>query len=706
MGAPGQRWRGGALHLAALWGLAVVQPTLELLSDGDNAAIFFAGRRVIGLTFVAVVVVAAVLPLLLLIALEALAARFGKRYRERLHVFLFWVLSALFALYALARIWRSLAEDPNGSLAIIAGAAALGAGFTLLYRRWEPLSSVLSVLAVVPLVSLALFVFASPASELAFAGADSHAVKAPASATPVVLLILDELPVSTLMDKRERIDAERFPGFGALARDATWYRGEVSSADDTVQALPSILASTTPERGDQPVHSANARTIFQLLGDSHRVQAMEHATWLCPPDICPNSQSTLTRSKGVASALSLAYFDTIVPSGLFSKLGVGMPDIGRSWGEALRPERPTRPVAETLERTKNQPRELNRYADSQFAQFLRTIGPYRDGERPAPFYMLHSALPHIPWVYLPDGRTYASIRERFPAGLTGNETWVDSPALVQLAWQRHILQARFADRAVGALLDKLKRRGLYDRALVVVTADHGASFDPGGNRRFVTRANAADVSMVPLLVKAPGQREATVEDRALQSIDLLPTMAELLRRRLPWRADGRPAAASRGSVTISSFKNPELKTTPARLVRQRSRTVRAQTELFGSGLDGGGGYGLGPFRGLVGRRVSQIPRAPGSGQARLSRQSSVDPASRYLPAARVFGSISGARPAVATVAVAVNGRVVGVGPTVPTAGRRGFSLVVDPRHYRKGTNDVRAYAVRGSSRRPRLGPLS
>ena len=267
----------------------MVQPTLELLSDGDNAAIFFAGRRVVGLAFVVVVVVAALLPLALMIGLEALAGRFGERHRERLHLFLIWALSSLFALYTLERVWRGLAEDPNGAIAIIAMGAAIGAGFTLLYVRWEPLGSLLSLLSALLVISLGLFVFASPASDLAFAGDAAEAVNAPPSATPVVLVVLDELPSSTLMDDRERIDAERFPGIGALARDATWYRRDVSAADDTVQALPSILASTRPKRGDQPVYGANPRTIFQLLGESHRVEAMEHATWLCPPDICPES---------------------------------------------------------------------------------------------------------------------------------------------------------------------------------------------------------------------------------------------------------------------------------------------------------------------------------------------------------------------------------------------------------------------------------
>jgi hypothetical protein len=704
-----------ALHLSALWGLAVVQPTLELLSDGDSAAIFFAGRRVIGGAFVAVVVATVVLPLVALVGLEALVGRLlGERRRERLHLVLVWGLAALLVLYVLERAWRSTAASENGAIAMIVGAAALGLALTALYRRWQPLRSVLSVLSPFPLIAMALFVFASPASELVFSSGESDPLAAPASGTPVVMVIFDELPTSTLMDERELIDARRYPGFAELARQATWYRNDVSAADDTVQALPAILASARPGRGDAPVHSARPRSIFKLLGRTHRVRAMEHATWLCPPETCPEARSALRRASGVASALGLAYFDTIVPPGLFTRIGVGMPDIGRTWGEALRSEDPTRSLDELIRLTGNQPRELNRYADAQFARFLRLIEPYRPGQRRAPFYLLHSALPHLPWVFLPGGKVYAGIRDRLPGRNEGGafEQWTEDAPTVWLGWQRHILQTRFADHELGRLIAKLRHSGLYDRALVVVTADHGASFVPGENRRFVTKANAADVAMVPLFVKAPGQRRPVVVDRAVQSVDLMPTVADLLGRRIPWPIEGRSVlspGAGRRSVSISSFKSATLTTDPAKLTRQRSATVRRQAALFGTGLEGGAGFGIGPARLLVGRHLSDLPMTrPSGARARLDDAgafAAVDVRSRYLPAARASGRIEGGYRPVRTVAAAVNGRVAGVGPTVRAGGRTFFALMLRPDTLRQGRNDLRLYAVRGSTRRTVLEPL-
>ena len=79
---------------------------------------------------------------------------------------------------------------------------------------------------------------------------------------------------------------------------------------------------------------------------------------------------------------------------------------------------------------------------------------------------------------------------------------------------------------------------------MVVLADHGVSFVPGGNARLVDRDNIADIARVPLFVKLPGQRAGRVDTRAARTIDVLPTIADVLGVRLPWRVDGRSLLAN------------------------------------------------------------------------------------------------------------------------------------------------------------------
>ena len=112
-----------------------------------------------------------------------------------------------------------------------------------------------------------------------------------------------------------------------------------------------------------------------------------------------------------------------------------------------------------------------------------------------------------------------------------------------------MLQVQYVDRLVGRLLDALRARGLYDDAVVVVTADHGASFVTGQPRRPANRANVGVIAPVPFFVKLPRPaRAARVDDRAVRTIDVLPTIAEGGRRAAA--VEGRRDAGRRARRSI------------------------------------------------------------------------------------------------------------------------------------------------------------
>ena len=144
-------------------------------------------------------------------------------------------------------------------------------------------------------------------------------------------------------------------------------------------------------------------------------------------------------------------------------------------------------------------------------------------------------LPHSPWRFLPSGRQYGD-----SLGIEGiaDDRWGTDEVLVTQGLQRHLLQVGFVDRLLGRLVARLEDEGLYDDALVIVTADHGVSFRPGDRRRGVTPTNLGDIASVPLLVKLPGQDEAKIVDRAVRTVDIVPTIADVLETPLPYEADG------------------------------------------------------------------------------------------------------------------------------------------------------------------------
>ena len=59
---------------------------------------------------------------------------------------------------------------------------------------------------------------------------------------------------------------------------------------------------------------------------------------------------------------------------------------------------------------------------------------------------------------------------------------------------------------------------MYDNTLIVITADHGISWQPGvDTRRSVNPSNVEELTPVPLIVKAPGQRRGAGERRATRA---------------------------------------------------------------------------------------------------------------------------------------------------------------------------------------------
>jgi arylsulfatase A-like enzyme/Tfp pilus assembly protein PilF len=102
----------------------------------------------------------------------------------------------------------------------------------------------------------------------------------------------------------------------------------------------------------------------------------------------------------------------------------------------------------------------------------------------------------------------------------------------------------YADELVGRFLDRLKSRGLYDRAIVVLTSDHGEGLKDHGEDEhgiFLYR----EAVHVPLIVRLPGGvRAGTRVAGVVAQSDLAPTLLELAG--VP--ADGMDGVSLRASL--------------------------------------------------------------------------------------------------------------------------------------------------------------
>ena len=326
-------------------------------------------------------------------------------------------------------------------------------------------------------------------------------------------------------------------------------------------------------------------------------------------------------------------------------------------------------------------------------------------ERPG-LHFLHIALPHNPWEYLPSGQAYPISGPDIP-GLAG-ETWSDDPWFSTQAQQRYLLQLGFADRLVGRLVRRLREQGLYERSLLIVTADHGIAFTPGRGRRTATGGGIGGIANVPLFVKKPGQRSGRVEEGPALTIDVLPTVADALGAELAGRVDGRPLprnAPLRAPLRVHAFGGGEARIGFSELVRRRDAEAARRLALFGAGNGFAGVFGAGPRPELVGREVAATRSGDPPGfEVEFDfrpEYAAFAPGAPGLPAF-VTGRLSGAASPNETVAVAVNGRVAAVTRSYRDGTEIRMGALVPPSAFRAGANRVEAFAVGGPAGAPVL----
>ena len=85
-----------------------------------------------------------------------------------------------------------------------------------------------------------------------------------------------------------------------------------------------------------------------------------------------------------------------------------------------------------------------------------------------------------------------------------------------------------ADHIVGKFLDELKKQGIYDRAIIVLTSDHGEGFGEHGEEQHSILLYR-ELLQIPLVLKLPAsQRAGTAVTSPAQLADIAPTILEIL----------------------------------------------------------------------------------------------------------------------------------------------------------------------------------
>lgn len=679
-------------HLLVLSAFAISQPLLDILA---NHAEFFAVRGSTPSDIVLFALAVTFLPGLALFAVEALVFAVSARAGTGLHLVFVGGLAALFGIQVLERLGL------DGTVVLIAGAVVLGAATALAVWRVSLVRSFLTILAPAPLVFLLFFLFGSPVDRLVFPADVEVSTAAVRGSTPVVLVILDELPVISLMNAKQEIDAERYPNFARLARDSTWFRTASTVSGTTTLAVPAILTGRRPRRGRLPVYQNHPQNLFTLLGGRYNLHVQESQTRICPEELCGRRHSDTTeRLSSLYSDARTVYAHLVAPPALEDRL----PAIDETWGDFGGDTATELEARTTLPKIDVRTFHIGRIKD--FRDFMGGIKPER-GTSPT-LHVLHTLMPHGPFLYFPDGTVSAVESTRAP-GREG-ELWLDD-ALALQSHQRHLLQLGFTDHLLGQFLDRLEKQGVYDDALVVLVADHGVSFRGGDLRRRPTQTNFAELAYVPLFVKRPGgEGGGSVVDRHVQTIDVLPTIADALEVDIPWRVDG-VSAFSEGDSAGGKVVVSRLSMDAATAIAQRQAALKRQLELFGSGKWGLDVFRAGPYGALVGRKLGSL-RVAGGGEGSVTvdavgtRLLGSLPARSPLVPSPLAGTLSGVA-AGDELLFALNGEIAAVARAYASSGGVvRFSALAPPTAFKSGANELRVFLASGPENSPELRELA
>ena len=627
----------------------------------------------------------AFLPVALMVTAEAVVGRVRPRGAAALHLVLVAAVAAILSLYAVKHETDLRSE---AALAIGLATAALAA---YLFGRFGPVRSFVTLLAPASLLFVGLFLLGSPVRHLVLPteGAD---LSGPRLQAPVVIIVFDEFPTLSLLNARGELDRRSYPAFAKLAREGIWFRHATTVADFTGAAVPAILTGRHQDGGRPASASAHPNNLLAFIGRRGGADARENLlTRLCPADVCVGNEprplpGRITRVLPALAKVSLA---TFLPDGLYRRLPA-----------------------------------VNPFQHSQTENAARRTPAF--GRSRAMFHYLHLELPHGPWFRLPSGRPYpihhVDFRDFIP-DLPGVPLQTGIPSIAEFQWtddrnrvthmlQRHLAQVGYADRVLGETLDSLRSIGLYDRAMIVVTADHGIAFRPSVDARRLSRANAPGVLHVPLFVKLPGDRRGSISDRFVQSIDIAPTIASALGLRLPWRTDGRSALGDqapgrRRLVANAVITGERLEFNASALARRLRHAATRQAALF-RGTDPERIFRAGRYRALIGRHVNEIERTrPATLRYELpgdDRTLEVDPRSGSVPAL-VAGRVIGLGAVGRELAIVLNGRLAATAVSHPSSDGVRFEALLAERFFRSGRNQLALYAISPGARGPRLSEI-
>ncbi len=365
----------------------------------------------------------------------------------------------------------------------------------------------------------------------------------------VVLISIDALRADRL--SAYGYERETTPVLDQLAADGVLYLNALSPSNWTLPGHASMLTGTFPRRHGAHIFEAE---VMSLAKDSFQAVAEAYGGG---PSVMPLQPGNTT----LAKALSDAGYTTaaVVANSAYLNHVFGL-DQGFDFYDA----RPRllwshKPVFDNALR-------LFPYTYCSFVKPYRlaadvnsTVFRWIEPNAQNPFFLFINYMePHSPYC------APSSYDTRFP----GRETFLDTDLPITRAESlspeesKHFRslydgEISYVDYEIGVLFDRLKNLGVYDNSLIIVTADHGEYFGEHGLWMHGVGAYE-EVYRVPLIVKYPRSAERKREDGWVQTIDIFPTVLEVLGLPVPNNIQGQVLGRANHPLLVEQYWDWQL----------------------------------------------------------------------------------------------------------------------------------------------------
>ncbi|MEM9015329.1 MAG: sulfatase-like hydrolase/transferase [Pseudomonadota bacterium] len=695
-----QNVKFGAVHIFGIWALAIAAPILDVLSNNIEFAVAHNLNGFAYIIYILTLLFAA--PAAASLAIYAINT-FSQTWAYRLLLF----AVGLFGAFGASLFLNKIALLP--SVLQLVAATMIGGGFAALYHRK---SEIRAFLTFVPIASVAIVLWslvATPARTLFvdYDGTDNaQNTELSADKIPIVYLIFDELNTTSLYDQTGAIDAERFPNFALLAENSTFYPWTAAVAPGTVKSLPSMVTGVVAAAEKTvPTSTYFPENLFTWLNGVYEVSAYEPVTQLCPKNVC--------REHGDQIRVSVLAMDTLAIFGhslLPPKIAESfLPSITGNWSNYWGLER-----AQMLGFDRHEAKEIEEWSDiadrirnvrdaGRAGEFERVVATMTPGSGRLTF--LHFTLPHRPYEFYPSGSRYMSRTEAI--GLLPGGVWEQDIQPVKDGYRQYMMQLGYVDRLLGKVIEKLRKEKIYDKALLIVTADHGTAFIPGEKARVATDNQIGNLFNVPLFIKLPGQVDGRISQLPASSVDIMPTIADVIDARLSWEVDGQSLIDESDFTTRTHYPVflPGAKGKSTMSVETLHAHHKRSRDAFDSIINSNAPLDRlwtdERFAELQGKPIETLDVGPPIEQwdLRVLRSERWD---NVNLAGRVPGPVEGtitpdSERAAIDLAIGFNGEIVAIANAYPKGDGDWSFLTIVPRDmYRRGRNELRVFVVESS----------